>query len=100
MSPTGSRWTSRGSVGRAGSGARIEIARLPSHPAATVGEALGGGEDYELLATLPDRGRGGGGRTELREGFGVSLSDIGDIIERGPRRERSSPSMRTERNAP
>ena len=41
--------------------------------------ALAGGEDYELLATLPadavDRAR-----EELRSGFGVDLSEIGEIV--------------------
>jgi len=62
-------------------GARIEVARLPVHPAATVAEALGGGEDYELLTTLPGGDAVEAARTDLREGFGVSLSEIGDIIE-------------------
>ena len=44
-------------------------------------EALGGGEDYELLATLPDLDAVEQARSELREAFGVSLSDIGAIIE-------------------
>jgi thiamine-monophosphate kinase len=61
-------------------GARIQIARLPVHPAATVTEALGGGEDYELLATLPDADAVEAARTDLRDRFGVSLSEIGDII--------------------
>jgi thiamine-monophosphate kinase len=63
-------------------GVRVETARIPVHPAATLAEALGGGEDYELLATLPDTaGAVEAARSELREGFGVSLSDIGVIIE-------------------
>jgi thiamine-monophosphate kinase len=62
-------------------GARLELAHVPLHPAATVNEALGGGEDYELLATLPDPDAVAGARTDVREGFGVSLSDIGVIIE-------------------
>jgi thiamine-monophosphate kinase len=61
-------------------GARVETARIPVHPAATLAEALGGGEDYELLATLPG-GAADAARSELRDGFGVSLSDIGVIIE-------------------
>lgn len=62
-------------------GARVELARIPTHPAATPGEAVGGGEDYELLATLPDLDAVGDARSELRQAFGVSLSDIGGIIE-------------------
>jgi thiamine-monophosphate kinase len=64
-------------------GARIEIVRVPVHPAATQTEALGGGEDYELLATLPGPDAAVEARTDLREGFGVSLSEIGVIIEEG-----------------
>ena len=64
-----------------GTGARLEIARLPIHPAATRAEAIGGGEDYELLATLPDAHAVEEAGSELREAFGVSLSDIGAIIE-------------------
>ncbi|MDQ4107942.1 MAG: thiamine-phosphate kinase [Actinomycetota bacterium] len=66
-----------------GTGTRVEIERVPVHPAATSVEALAGGEDYELLATLPDRDAVEVARSELREGFGVSLSDIGAIIEEG-----------------
>jgi thiamine-monophosphate kinase len=66
-----------------GTGARVELARIPAHPAATPAEALAGGEDYELLATLPDLDAVEGARSELREAFGVSLSDIGSIIETG-----------------
>jgi thiamine-monophosphate kinase len=66
-----------------GIGARVEIGRVPVHPAATAAEALGGGEDYELLASLPDSDAVEDARSELREGFGVSLSDIGAIIEEG-----------------
>jgi len=64
-----------------GTGVRLETARIPVHPAATSGEALGGGEDYELLATLPDAGAVEAATSELRDAFGVSLSDIGVIIE-------------------
>jgi thiamine-monophosphate kinase len=66
-----------------GTGARVELARIPRHPAATPAEALAGGEDYELLATLPDLQAVEAARSELREAFGVSLSDIGAIIDEG-----------------
>jgi thiamine-monophosphate kinase len=62
-------------------GARIRLDGLPVHPAATEAEALGGGEDYELLATLPGGHVVEAARTDLRERFGVSLGEIGDIIE-------------------
>lgn len=64
-----------------GVGARLEIARIPAHPAATPDEALGGGEDYELLATLPHETAVADARVELREVYGVSLTDIGVIID-------------------
>ena len=66
-----------------GTGARIELARIPRHPAATPAEALAGGEDYELLATLPDVEAFEDARSELRDAFGVSLGDIGAIIDEG-----------------
>ncbi len=73
-----------------GVGARVELERVPvarslRAAAETLGLdplelAIGGGEDYELLATLDvtdvDRAR-----AELRERYGVSLTEIGVIIE-------------------
>jgi thiamine-monophosphate kinase len=64
-------------------GSRVETARIPVHPSATLAEALGGGEDYELLATLPDHAAVRDAGTELEDGYGVSLTEIGVIIERG-----------------
>jgi thiamine-monophosphate kinase len=64
-------------------GARVEIARIPLHHAATRAEGLAGGEDYELLATLPSGGAVDAARAELRDAFGVSLTEIGAIIEEG-----------------
>ena len=64
-----------------GVGARVEVGHVPVHPASTVHEALGGGEDYELLATLPGSDAVAGATKDVHEGFGVSLSDIGVIIE-------------------
>ena len=63
-----------------GVGARVEVAHLPVHPASTVEEALGGGEDYELLATLPGPDAVAAAAEDVHQGFGVSLSDIGVII--------------------
>jgi thiamine-monophosphate kinase len=61
-------------------GARVRLVDVPVADGATPGEALGGGEDYELLAALP-RGAVDGARAELRDAFGVSLAAIGDIID-------------------
>jgi len=75
-----------------GVGARIELSDIPvsealRRGATTLGVdplelAIGGGEDYELLATLDitDLERA---RTELAERFGVALTDVGVIIEGG-----------------
>jgi thiamine-monophosphate kinase len=65
-----------------GVGARIELAEIPVHPAATLDEALGGGEDYELIATLPADAVDPAGE-ELGASFGVPLGPIGAIIEEG-----------------
>jgi len=37
-----------------GTGAVVELDRLPRAPGATVEQAAAGGEDYELLAAVPD----------------------------------------------
>lgn len=73
-----------------GVGARVSLPDVPVAPALrTMSEALGvdplelalgGGEDYELLATLPP-GAVDAAREELAGSSGVSLSEIGDIIE-------------------
>ena len=44
--------------------------------------ALSGGEDYELLATVP-AGAVDGAREKLGERFGVALTDVGEITEYG-----------------
>ncbi|HEY8017903.1 MAG TPA: thiamine-phosphate kinase [Actinomycetota bacterium] len=63
-----------------GVGARVRVADVPIGPAAGLHEALGGGEDYELVATLPDAARAGAAREELDEAFGVGLAEIGAIV--------------------
>jgi thiamine-monophosphate kinase len=63
-----------------GVGAELRPADVPAGPRATPEEALGGGEDYELVATLPQAGAAAAAE-ELRTTFGVSLTDIGVIIE-------------------
>jgi thiamine-monophosphate kinase len=60
-----------------GVGAALRVADVPIGPAATIEDALGGGEDYELLATMPDLASVGTARAELAEGFGVALTEIG-----------------------
>jgi thiamine-monophosphate kinase len=71
-------------------GARVELARVPVSAALVSGSgklgvdaldlAMGGGEDYELLATMPED-TVGEARAALDERFGVPLTDIGEIVE-------------------
>lgn len=63
-----------------GVGARVRLADVPIGPAAGLGDALGGGEDYELVATVPDAAQAGAARQELDETFGVALAEIGAIV--------------------
>jgi thiamine-monophosphate kinase len=64
-----------------GVGATISIVDVPVAELATLEDALGGGEDYELLATMPDEGSVESARAELKEAFGVPLAVIGRIVE-------------------
>ena len=71
-----------------GTGAKIDAALLPIHPAArdwftrdgadAVGAAAAGGDDYELLFAVPWRTRGRL-RAVLREARGVQLTRIGEV---------------------
>jgi thiamine-monophosphate kinase len=64
-------------------GARVELSSVPVHAAAELSDALGGGEDYELIATLPDVEAVAGATAQLEENFGVSLTVVGAIIDGG-----------------
>jgi thiamine-monophosphate kinase len=66
-----------------GVGVRLNLADVPVHPAAAEGEALGGGEDYELLATMPSAAAAADAAAELRELFGVPLTTIGTMVANG-----------------
>jgi len=63
-------------------GVRLRASDVPVDPAARPDEALTGGEDYELLATMPSA-RVNGARTELFETFRASLTSIGTVIDKG-----------------
>jgi len=65
-----------------GVGARIVEAAIPVHPAATLADALGGGEDYELLAAVPPEAADVA-EEELRATFGTTLTRIGEVTD-GP----------------
>ncbi len=58
--------------------AEVEAAALPIHPAATLAQALDGGEDYELLFTAPPTAR------LPRAIAGVPVTRIGRILRRRP----------------
>lgn len=62
-----------------GVGARVELGAVPVDAAATLEEALGGGEDYELLAALPDDAAVAAARAELDDVFGTPLASIGSL---------------------
>jgi thiamine-monophosphate kinase len=64
-----------------GVAARLELGRVPVAHLATLEDALGGGEDYELLATLPDPDAVEAAAAELKEAFGVPLTQIGVVVE-------------------
>jgi thiamine-monophosphate kinase len=72
-----------GRIAKASSvGVRLHLADVPLDPAARREEALAGGEDYELLATMPP-GRVDQARMELSETFGVPLTTIGVVASQG-----------------
>jgi thiamine-monophosphate kinase len=55
--------------------AEVDAAALPIHPAATLAQALHGGEDYELLFTAPPAAR------LPRAIAGVPVTRIGRILK-------------------
>jgi thiamine-monophosphate kinase len=63
-----------------GVAAEIDAALLPIHPAATLEQALHGGEDYELLFTAPASAR------VPKAIAGVPVTRIGRILKRGGKR--------------
>ena len=58
-----------------GVAAEVDAAALPIHPAATLAQALHGGEDYELLFTAPPTAR------LPRASAGVPITRIGRILK-------------------
>jgi thiamine-monophosphate kinase len=64
-----------------GVGASVRLEDVPVAPAATRQEALGGGEDYELLVTLPSSEALDRSRRDIRATFGVGLTGIGTVVE-------------------
>jgi thiamine-monophosphate kinase len=65
-----------------GVGARVLLDAVPVAPTANLDEAIGGGEDYELIATMPP-GAVRSAAADLADVFGVALTAIGGIIEEG-----------------
>jgi len=64
-----------------GVGARVELDRVPVAHLADMGDALGGGEDYELLACMPDDAAVESATAALKEAFGVPLTQVGVVFE-------------------
>jgi thiamine-monophosphate kinase len=75
-------------AGACGTGASIDVSKLPVHAGARawfvargldpVTAALAGGDDYELLFTVPKRKRGRL-RAVIREARGVAVTCIGEL---------------------
>ncbi|MBA3690527.1 MAG: thiamine-phosphate kinase [Actinobacteria bacterium] len=61
--------------------ATIRVRDVPVADGATRDDALGGGEDYELVVTLPGEEAFTGATAELRETYGTPLTAIGRIVE-------------------
>lgn len=66
-----------------GVGARLVVESLPLAEGASLDDALSGGEDYELIATLPDPAAVQAARASLAATFGVPLTAIGEITPAG-----------------
>jgi thiamine-monophosphate kinase len=66
-----------------GVGARVGTDALPLGSRATLEEGLGGGEDYELLATLPSDAAAVAAASAIYEASGVKLSTIGEVLAGG-----------------
>lgn len=66
-----------------GVGARVRLADVPVAPGATLADALSGGDDYELLVTLPDMPAATDARRDLHDRFGVALTVVGEVTPAG-----------------
>ena len=66
-----------------GVGVRLDLGTVPRHAVAAEGEALGGGEDYELLATMPSAASAADAAGELADVFATPLTSIGTIAVDG-----------------
>jgi thiamine-monophosphate kinase len=63
-----------------GAGARLRLVDVPVAGGATIADALGGGEDYELLVALPGLEALEAAAAELREAYGTPLTAVGEIV--------------------
>jgi thiamine-monophosphate kinase len=63
-----------------GVGARVHTDAIPRGSRATIEEALGGGEDYELVATLPSEAAAVAAASAIRQASGISLTTIGEVL--------------------
>jgi thiamine-monophosphate kinase len=67
-------------VRASGAGARLRLGDVPVADGATLEDALAGGEDYELVVTLPGREALEAAVAELREAYGTSLTAVGEGV--------------------
>jgi thiamine-monophosphate kinase len=63
-----------------GVGARLRLGDVPIAAGATLEDGLGGGEDYELLVTMPGPEPLEAAAAELREAFGTPLTAVGELV--------------------
>jgi thiamine-monophosphate kinase len=64
-----------------GVGMHITLGDVPVARGATIDDALAGGEDYELVATIADGATIEAARLELKGSFGIALTEIGRVVE-------------------
>ncbi len=64
-----------------GVGIHLSLDDVPVARGATIDDALGGGEDYELVATIVEGDELEAARLELKGSFGVALTEIGRVVE-------------------
>ncbi len=64
-----------------GVGAEFRIVDLPAGPRALPEEVLGGGEDYELIATLPGTHAVAAAARELDDSYAIPLTEIGLVVD-------------------
>lgn len=63
-----------------GVGARLSLSEVPVAEGSSLDLALGGGEDYELVATISSAGVSAA-TAAMKEQFGVPLTEVGEVVD-------------------